>query len=400
MQLLLFLILFAFYSQSGQSQTVNDFIPPEPFPIFAWWSIPVNATSVERYRELREIGFTDSYTDFPNNDEVLKALNAAHKAGIKLYIGCPELRVKPEETAKRFMNHPAIGGYMIDDEPTADEFQSLAELVKKVQSVDTVHPCYINLFPTYASQKQLGTATYQEHVDQFIKTVPVPFISFDHYPIREDSVHADWYENMEIIAQAAKKAGKPFWTVVLSVAIQGFYPPATLTHLRLQVYSDLAYGAQAIQYWTYWTPDTWEDYSAPLTVDLKRTVVYERLWEMNKEIKALSGVFKNSKVLSVSHTGDPIPRGTRYIHKLAPPISDLNITGAGSIVSELEKGNRKFLVIVNRDLENIAQISITVDDAEKVKRIRKDGSFYPLIFKQTLHYAEPGDIAIFMWEKK
>ena len=39
----------------------------------------------------------------------------------------------------------------------------------------------------------------------------------------------------------------------LSVAY-GDHPVATSGQLRLQVYSDLAYGAQAIQYFTYWTP--------------------------------------------------------------------------------------------------------------------------------------------------
>ena len=404
--LLIFFILFSFYPQSSQSQTTNKFIPPEPFPIFAWCSLQSRDASLDRLRELKDDGFTYSVFHFSNNEEMLKGLNLAQKVGLKIFIDTPELRNKTEKTVKQFINHPALGGYFLRDEPNAKEFPYLGELATKVQSVDDSHPCFINLFPTYASPEQLGAATYQEHIDQFIEKVPVPFISFDHYPILENSVRLDWYENLEIISKAAQKARKPFWSVVLSVAIQDHYPIAALTHLRLQVFSNLAYGAQGIEYWTYFkpktdlNPDSEQFYSAPITVDLKRTVVYERVWEMNREINALSGVFKNSEVLSVSHTGNPIPKGTRHIHKLAPPINNLNITGAGAIVSELEKGNKRFLVIVNRELENIVQVSITVDDAERVKRVRKDGSINPLIFKKTLHHIEPGDIAIFMWEKK
>ena len=32
------------------------------------------------------------------------------------------------------------------------------------------------------------------------------------------------------------------------------YPHPTLATLRLQMFSDLAYGAQGLQYFTYWTP--------------------------------------------------------------------------------------------------------------------------------------------------
>ena len=83
-------------------------------------------------------------------------------------------------------------------------------------------------------------------------------VSFDHYPVISDgkgpaSLRGEWYENLEIVSAAARKAGKPMWAFALSVP-HSSYPAPTPAHLRLQVFSNLAYGAQVIQYFTYWTP--------------------------------------------------------------------------------------------------------------------------------------------------
>src|SRR5437868_3488260 len=81
-------------------------------------------------------------------------------------------------------------------------------------------------------------------------------------------------------------------TFALTVA-HGPYPIPTIEQLRVQVFSDLAYGAQGIQYFTYWTSksDTWNFHEAPIDVSGKRTAVYDRVKQMNAEIRALSPVF-------------------------------------------------------------------------------------------------------------
>ncbi len=36
--------------------------------------------------------------------------------------------------------------------------------------------------------------------------VPIQLLSFDHYPVLGDSLRANWYENLAIISEAARKA--------------------------------------------------------------------------------------------------------------------------------------------------------------------------------------------------
>jgi len=398
MKKLLFLLLIANFGCTNHKDSQENIKSGKQIPILAWYSIPPEQTTLLRYKELKETGITYNLSFFPDAESMSRALDTAQKAGIKMIVSCPELKTKTEETVRRFMTHPAVGGYMLRDEPNLTDFPELGEWAKRIRAVDDNHFCYLNLFPDYATEKQLGTKTYKEHVDLFIQEVPIQILSFDHYPVIGDSLRANWYENLEIISEAARKAKKPFWAFALSVA-HGPYPIPTVAQLRLQVFSDLAYGAQGIQYFTYWTPydTTWKFNNGPITLEGKRTVVYDRIKLVNSEIRNLSGVFLGASVISVSHTGGNIPAGTKSLGNLPDPIKVLKTEGTGALVSVLNNGANSYLVVVNRDFRNPMKLSIECD--AKVKKVFKDGSVVPANVYQNTTEIDPGDIAIYMWNE-
>ena len=370
-----------------------------PLPILAWGGPPQEQTTAERYKELAEAGFTHNYSGFANATALANALDVARAAGVKLVISLPELQTDPEGTAKRFKDHPAVGGYYLRDEPPAALFAELAACAKRIQSVDNSpdRPCYVNLFPTYAEPSQLGTATYTEYVDRYIAEVPVPIVSFDHYPVVGDRLRPDWYQNLEVIADRSRRANKPFWAFALAVA-HGPYPVATLPHLRVQAYSNLAYGAQGIQYFTYWTvrSDTWNFHAGPVDADGKRTAVYDRVKELNRELRALRGAFVGSKVVAVGHTGKDLPTGTKRYEPVAP-VQALETDGAGAVVSLLSNGEHRFLVVVNRDINNGMRLALTVDPAVQPQRVGKDGTLAALPNRRVESSVPPGDALIVTW---
>ena len=376
------------------SEPDNNFSPQ--IPILAWYSIPNNNTSLERYLELKEAGFTHNLSFFPDMNSMMVAMDTAAKAGIKIVAYCPELKSSTEESVKKLMVHPAIAAYMLRDEPNRKDFPELGIWARKITDIDQEHFCYLNLFPNYATEEQLGTKTYSEHVDLFVKEVPVQVLSFDHYPVLGDSLRYNWYENLEIISAAAMNAGKPFWAFALSVA-HGPYPVPTISQLRLQVFSDLAYGAQGIQYFTYWTPyDTvWKFNNAPISLEGKRTDSYDRVKFVNNEIKKLSDVFLGAKVIFVRHTGDPIPAGTKLLEKLPEKIKDLKTEGKGAIVSLLKNNENSYLVVVNRDF--LKSMKLTIECLSGVKKIQKDGTEANVNSYQNTLEIEPGDVAIYKW---
>ena len=394
-KILFLLIIVSFGCRSNKESSLKPGSGKE-IPILAWYSIPPEQTTLLRYQELKEAGITYNLSFFPDAETMLKALDTAQKAGIKMIVSCPELKSKTEETVKRFMNHPAVAGYLLRDEPCRTDFPDLGNWTKKIRAVDDNHFCYLNLFPNYANEQQLGTKTYKEHVDLFVAEVPVQLLSFDHYPVVGDSLRSGWYENLEIISDAARKSDKPFWAFALSVA-HGPYPIPTIAQLRLQVFSDLAYGAQGIQYFTYWTPydTTWKFNNGPVTIEGKRTIVYDRVKLVNSEIRSLSYIFLGARVISVSHTGIKIPTGTKALSELPKPFKTIKTEGKGAVVSVLKNGANSYLVIVNRDYINQMQLYVECD--QQVKKIFKDGSSVSANVYQSNTEIEPGDIAIYSW---
>jgi hypothetical protein len=378
--------------------------PSNELPILAWHSIPEKETTIERFKELRAAGFTHSFSNYSSVESLQKALDIAAQTGIKLIISCPELKKSPELVVKRFMKHKALAGYYLKDEPSAEEFGELGTWAKRIQALDKEHFCYLNLFPTYASLDQLKSASYRDHVQTYIREVPTQVLSFDHYPVVEGkdglSLREDYYENMEIFADEASKAAKPFWAFSLAVAHKP-YPIPDLAQMRLQMFSNLAYGAQALQYFTYWTPGknpNWDFHHGPIGLDTKRTDVYDKVKELNKEIQGIRSVFQGCKVLQVRHAGSYIPKATTQLSTLPAKVLKLEVTPsndkqAGALISEIQNKQNRYLIIVNRDFKNRMGLEISLDPS--AKRILKDGERVPASTYSTKLFVDPGDLIIY-----
>jgi hypothetical protein len=228
--------------------------------------------------------------------------------------------------------------------------------------------------------------------------VPVPFLSFDHYPVVGKTLRAEWYENLEQARAAAASADKPLWAFALAVAHDP-YPVPTVAELRLQVFSDLAYGAQAIQYFTYWTlrSDTWNFHEAPIDVNGKRTAVYDRVKQVNAEIRGLSRAFLGSKVLRIGHTG-ALPRGTAAFAPEAP-VKSVETAGGGAVVSLLAKGESRFLTIVNRDFQVAVPLVVQFDGSRTVSELQKDGTTRAITNAPDARELAPGGVVVLTWKE-
>lgn len=375
-------------------------------PIKGWPGPPRDHATAERYREMAEAGFTSTFSWFPDNDSQAMALDAANAGGMQLFVHTPELKSDPEGTVRRFMHHPALAGYHLRDEPNAADFPQLAEWNRRIRAADPAHPTYVNLFPNYATPQQLGTATYQEHVDRFVAEVDVPFVSFDHYPLTKQGVRPEWYENLEIVSAAARRVGKPLWAFTLLTPHNDYYAAPTLGGVRLQAFSDLAYGAQAIQHFTYWLPptvpggDSFE--TAPIDLQGDRTPVYELARQINREIQNLAPVFGGSEVLSIGHTGPPggLPRGASK-YKAATPVRSLITEGGGCVVSHLaNSGGRRYLAVVNRDPEKPVPLVIKFTRTRGVTWMNEAGVPYEVEGTEHRTDIEPGGIRVFGWSAR
>jgi hypothetical protein len=375
----------------------------DSIPILAYTGIPENVETMKRFQELKECGFTVNLS--PVTD-YLRVLDLAKRTGVKILLNCDKLNTNPEEVVPKVKDNPALFGYFVSDEPKYENFPELASQIQKIRSLDDKHICYINLFPY--PNTGLG-CTYEDYVKNIIEEVKMSFVSFDKYPISvENGINPAWYRNLEIIKDISQSEGKPFWAFVLSTShynpYEGslpngvHYPIPTLAHLRLQVYSNLSYGAQVIQYYTYWTPDAgqpWNYHDGPIDVDGKRSDVYSLVQKVNKEIQNRAFVFLNSKVLWVKHLGKTIPGGTKKLDNLPKAVKSINTFDGGAIVSLLEKGNMNYLVIVNRNIDKTIKLQIEFN--KSFEWISPDGNIE--FNKQSNKVMEAGSCEIYGWEK-
>lgn len=367
-------------------------------PILGWYSIPPDFATAARYKEMKDAGFDISFSFLRNPDDVQKTLDAALQAGIKVVISCPELKSQTETIVKRFMKHPALAGYFLRDEPPVDGFAELGNWAKRVNAIDPEHFCYVNLFPNYATSAQLGTADYRQYVNRFAKEVPLHFLSFDSYPLTSaEGVYSKWHQNLEIFSDEAKRIGKPFWAFAQSILFDNFHEEPSLATMRVQMFTNLAYGAQGLQYFTYWQPvSPAEDFrGGPITLEGRRTAVYDDIKILNQEIRNLSGVFYGSKVKLLQYTGKKIPSGTMRLTTLPEPLKLIETGGKSALVSVLENGNQRFIVMVNMDYKE--KMSLTLMGNDSLKRVLKDGTIVPAsVYANTIE-VEAGDMVVYTY---
>ena len=378
-RLLTSLLLVAGLSMQAQVHRYAYKNPTEgEFPILAWFSIlPESNLTPERYEEMRNAGFNISFSHFSTAEQLEKGLQACRGTGVKIMATCKELEKETAATVNRFKNDPMLAGWFLRDEPTVHGFAELKEFRDRVYAADTTHTVYLNLLPSIVNPKDLGTKDYEEYAQRFVDEVALPQISYDFYPIVDEGgkihVRPQFYENLEVVRKVAQRNGMPFWAFVLSTAHDP-YPLPTATHMRLEAFSALAYGAQCIQYFTYWTPigTVWNFHNAPIAKDGRRTHVYYLIKDLNREIQNLAFVFLGAEAVDVWHTGSYIPKGTTPLQTPPAPFTDIEVDGEGIVVSHLVNSGSHYLMIVNRDI-NRAQ-NVTIENSKAVKRIMPDGS--------------------------
>ncbi len=364
-------------------------------PVVGWWLPEWGATTVN-YVRAREAGFTH-LTYGPADIAAVKShLDMAAEAGIKLIVTVPD-QGDPAELARAVKDHPAFAAYLLADEPNAKLLPKLGERAKRLQTVDNVHTSYINGCGTILEcdnpPQWYGTPDLRSYIELLLETVPTKMLSFDEYPIlaweKNSSRQApfrnvsnltlreDWYEALEIFADFSRKKGLPFWGFALSTAFKTgstVYPVPLLAHVRLQHYSNLAYGAQGLQYWAYWPPIPPTDmnmHTGVVGTNGCHTAVTDNIRRFNEEFRARSFVFNGAKLSGVWHTGSTIPKCTHRLEKLPQGVTLLETPDGGAVVSVLVNRGSRYLVVVNRSPTD--EMTLKIGFSSPAERILENG---------------------------
>lgn len=348
-------------------------VSADDFAILPWSWVPADGDALE---EIRDCGFNLAGFVAP------EALDAVHGAGLKAIVSYPPLHVSDDkvdrdqaeidkhvaEIVDRVRKHPAVYGYYLRDEPNARMFPALGRHVEALRRAAPDARAYINLFPNYANAGQLGTPTYEEHLEQYIREVKPSFISYDHYAIMDDgSLRDGYFQNLEAVRRAALAHDLPFWNIVLSNAHFRYAEP-TEAALRFQAFTTMAYGGRGISYFTYLTPKHGNYRLAPIDPFGNKTPTWEMLRRVNLQIHALAPTLIQLRSANVFHHPD-VPEGCRGIETSR---FVAQIAGDHLMVGEFEgPGGVPFVMIVNTDLHRSTPFDVRLKQPGSMVKVNQ-----------------------------
>lgn len=427
-----------------------NFVAPDAirrFPILAYEPAVLDTGHVVDYERLKKAGFNlaiVSETEDLDVDKARQSLLDANAAGIKLFFTTYHLRSQqpaaPDNAptrdysqgevqhnfngdivARMVKDDPGLAGYFIRDETNTRLFEHMEYRIRNIQTVDTLHPCYLVLFPLVAvdnpghynpsghpyrfnaaklrydpqsyfaiqlNRESLGTA--DQYFDEYLRLannkMDIPFFSVDFYPIRRDgNVLPNWFNFLDLLSNRCRDFKKEMWLFVCCADHENDDQKLTDGMVRLQSFAALAYGAKCLNYWNYYSSKH-ENIVGPV----------------NARIHRVSPIFLQGSRLGVWHEPSDEPRAMRTLPGIAP-IMKIMVTNpsdrTGVIIARWEKGKQQFLILINRDWKN--DTHVTVDwDATYIMKEFQEGQQDDLIIpgSSKTFTIKGGDMVILTWD--
>lgn len=295
----------------------------------------------------------------------------------------------------RVKDNPALEGYYIFDEPQEVEFPKLAKLARHIKARDPHHFCFVNLLPIFGVRTKKikdPSLIYKDYINEYIRQFKPDLLSYDYYTFVKYSnspAAGLYFIHLRLMRECARKAELPFMNIIQASQFQvRDWDMPTPAQLRWQVYTSLAYGARAINYFLYWGPKSF----AGMYRDGVATPLVDAAALLNKEMKALSSTLMSMESLYIFQT-DPLPPGALPMPFGCP----LQITSPGQFVVGVfgEDRKEKAFMIVNRDFSKSVVARVKVLGAEALSELqRSDSSWKTVNPNQNGEFEillEPGD---------
>lgn len=273
------------------------------FPIIAWWGPPGTAT-LKDFNRYKDAGFT-LYAANPDTG-FDRAMRLAKRA---------DLDVMAFKRGQGFgLKHRPADYHRHGIEPvgwiTNDEPQGSAAVTHSITAVNGLmreNPArwaLFNMLPPFAQ----GEPDTETVIDVAVRN-GLPILSYDHYIMLADgsTQQNPHFTHLELFRRKSLEHGVPFWAFALTIKHFNYRRPSE-SDVRYKQFTNLAYGAKGLWYFTYWGPtdwDRWDNVAIVNPADGSPTELYG-------VVKAI-----NHAVLEVGDTLLKL-RSTAVVHNRAP----------------------------------------------------------------------------------
>ena len=293
-----------------------------------------------------------------------------------------ELAASLDGAVAEYQGQKALAGYHVFDEPSTALFLALGQVVSGLRARDPQRFSYLNLLPNYATAGQLGAPSYDAYVAEYLAKVSPQIVSWDYYPFLTAGDLGGFFENMAVVRAHSLAAKRPFWQFVQSISFNA-HRATTEPEKRWVAMQSLAYGAQGIWYFTYWTPPQTAEAFGLGIIDPqgKKTAQYDDIVSINARFAALSRYLVPAISTGVFHNG-PLEPGT------APrvPGSAVYLPSFAKVtVGTFEVPGHTYAVLANRDYTSATETDVVVPVGAAAAEILDPatGTFQPLAVTST-----------------
>jgi hypothetical protein len=383
---------------SAQTTWVPTILAGPEYPIGIWWPPPPSQTTTQRYQEIAAAGFNfviggNGVINDTYNPTALKAAGdnnlryVLRDSKLSMYIrdkSSSSVSTRIDELLKRHGGYKALTGLYLYDEPHKGRFGIIGHAKKYLKRKNSNYLPWVNLYGYTKDPSLTGVSIYEKYLRLYLNrnaaynkdgsnVVLPPFLSFDHYPLVEDTaITAIYFKNWALVRAYSRQAGIPSWGFIQSVDFKwnnnSYWPRRRPNEAELfwQVNVALAYGAKGLQYFTYWTPqdDEYVTFGEALVTEAGNpTPLHGYATNVNKDYLSVVGkVLLPLKSESVVHAlEDSLPSGTTafsddgYVNTVSvrDPLNPATPVILGSF-SNPAVGTERYLLVVNRSFSKQA----------------------------------------------
>ena len=350
--------------------TISDYKATDNLMITAFWPMIRENMNQSYVNDIAEAGFTNiqlQYSlDVANYDDNMTIIGMAQQAGIGVTVnekawGWGQITGWSDDditaAAQKYSHIPGVIGYFLIDEPGFQSQPPFYHCFKAFRDAMPEADVHFNFLGDLAGMEELMQSEAGPYVD---------YLMWDAYIYLNEGVRDNVLFNCSNrVRELGLKYGVKTAQYVQSCGFNNTFRRPDGDELRYNVNAALAYGNKQIAYFTYRRPEGVTESFTPAIVneDGTRTDVYDAVKGINTAALQLGPTLMSVEALEVYHTGaesganNPLPAD----FFLQPTSS----SGRGLIVSYMKNldTNQNYVMLVNRDYENAATVSFTVDEA-------------------------------------
>jgi len=380
-------------------------------PLGVWWgpfrtnNNTVNGNSLpeyvsEKYFELLKDSGINIISVTPDNysggekavSSIEKALNLSKDYNIGYFMHDSNTYSIPTsqamlERVSSYINHEAVVGIHMKDEPRANEFDGISFLYKNYDALglESKH-LFTNLLPSIASNLS-GTGdpmSFEEYIDAFLTKVNARFLSYDRYPFTYYGQGSDTqfslFQELSALRRVSEKHQVPFWCFIQAGSqwndsrdedyVSAENPFPSEGELIWNVNVNIAYGVKGVHYFTFiqpehfsWAPGQSRDPYRNGMIGLtgNRNMWYYYIQKANKQIAAADYVLMNSANMGVIPVGDKAGRLVVGTERLESFRELTDVQAQNAVVGCFDFFGKTALYAVNNSTEYKQEITLNFD---------------------------------------